>query len=172
MTGWSAKKQISGPDDAVYIADLTSSVPSASNIDYYIDIVEEKSLLRALVSVGNDIIRDAMSSEDETADIINRAGDLIYKITVKRNRDSLEHIKQALVDGYNLIGASVKNKSGLLGIPTGFKQLDNMLSGLQGSQLIIVAGRPGVGKTSIALNMAQKHCYKKQSACCDVSRLR
>ena len=97
------------------------------------------------MSVGNDIIKDAMSSEDETADIINRAGDLIYKITVKRNRDSLEHIRPALVEGYNLIGASVKNKTGMLGIPTGFKQLDNMLSGFQGSQLIIVAGRPGVG---------------------------
>ena len=156
------KKQISGSDDAVYIADLSASVPSASNIEYYIDIVEEKSLLRALVGVGNDIIKDAMSSEDETADIINRAGDLIYKITVKRNRDSLEHIRPALVDGYNIIGASVKNKTGMLGIPTGFKQLDNMLSGFQGSQLIIVAGRPGVGKTSIALNMAQNIAIKSK----------
>jgi replicative DNA helicase len=103
-----------------------------------------------------------MSSEDETADIINRAGDLIYKITVKRNRDSLEHIRPALVDGYNIIGASVKNKTGMLGVPTGFKQLDNMLSGFQGSQLIIVAGRPGVGKTSIALNMAQNIAIKSK----------
>ncbi|MBT3318480.1 MAG: replicative DNA helicase [Clostridia bacterium] len=154
------KKLISEPDEMVYIADLANSVPSASNILYYIEIVEQKSLLRALVSIGNDIVRDAMSSEDETADIVNRAGDLIYKITVKRNRDSLEHIKQALVDGYNLISESSKNKSGLLGIPTGFKQLDNMLSGLQGSQLIIIAGRPGVGKTSIALNIAQHAAIK------------
>lgn len=156
------KDQIAGPDDAVYISDLTSSVPSASNVEYYIDIVEEKSLLRALVSVGNDIVKDAMSSQDETSDIINRASDLLYKITVKRNRDSLEHIRQALVDGYNLIGASVKNKSGILGIPTGFKQLDSMLSGLQGSQLIIIAGRPGAGKTSIALNMAQNIAIKSK----------
>ncbi len=101
-----------------------------------------------------------MSSEDETSEIVNRAADLIYKITVKRNRDSLEHIKQALIDGYNLISESAKNKSGLLGVPTGFKQLDHMLSGFQGSQLIVIAGRPGVGKTSIALNMAQNAAIK------------
>lgn len=154
------KKLISQPDETVYIADLASSVPSASNVLYYIDIVEQKSLLRALVTIGNDIVRDAMSSQDETSDIVNRAGDLIYKITVKRNRDSLEHIKQALVDGYNLISESAKNKSGLLGIPTGFKQLDQMLSGFQGSQLIVIAGRPGVGKTSIALNIVQNAAIK------------
>jgi replicative DNA helicase len=89
------------------------------------------------------------------ADIVNRAGDLIYKIAVKRQRDSLTHIKQALLEGYTSISESMNNKSGIIGVPTGFKQLDKMLSGLQKTQLIIVAGRPGMGKTSFAINIAQ-----------------
>lgn len=148
-------------DDTVYIADLAGSVPSASNILYYIDIVEQKSILRSLVSAGNEIIREAMSSESEAADVVNKASDIIYKIAVKRKRDSLEHIKPALLKGYSIIGESMNNDSGLLGIPTGFSLLDKKLSGLQGSQLIIVAGRPGMGKTSFALNIAQNMAVKQ-----------
>ncbi len=156
------KGLIEGADDTVYIADLASSVPSASNIMYYIDIVEQKSVLRSLIAAGNEIIRDATSSEDEIADIVNRAGDIIYKIAVKRKRDSLEHIKNSLLEGYTIIGESMNNESGLLGIPTGFSILDKKLSGLQPAQLIIVAGRPGMGKTSFALNIAQFAAVKKQ----------
>ena len=152
--------QLNGPDDTVYIADLAGCVPSASSIAHYIEIVEQKSVLRALIGAGNDIIKDAMTAQDEVADIVNRAGDIIYQIAVKRRRDSLEHIRQALMDGYTIIGESMNNKSGLLGIPTGFPRLDKKLSGLQGSQLIIVAGRPGMGKTSFALNIAQNAAIK------------
>jgi len=155
------KGLIESADDTVYIADLAGSVPSASNIMYYIDIVEQKSILRALVAAGNEIIRDATSSEDEAAEVVNRAGDVIYKIAVKRKRDSLEHIKPALFKGYNIIGQSMDSKTGMLGIPTGFSLLDKKLSGLQGSQLIIVAGRPGMGKTSFALNIAQNVAVKQ-----------
>ena len=147
--------------DAVYIADLAGSVPSASNILFYIDIVDQKSVLRSLVSAGNEIIRDAMSSEDEAAEVVNRAGDVIYKIAVKRKRDTLEHIKPALLHGYSIIGEAMHNESGLLGIPTGFDLLDKKLSGLQGAQLIIVAGRPGMGKTSFALNIAENVAVKQ-----------
>ncbi|MDD5016858.1 MAG: replicative DNA helicase [Eubacteriales bacterium] len=149
------KGQMQDADDTVYIADLAGSVPSASNVGYYIGIVEQDSVLRSLVAAGNEIIRDAINSENEAADIVNRAGDLIYRIAVKRRRDTLEHIKQALFEGYKIIGESMNNESGLLGISTGFKLLDKKLSGLQGSQLIVVAGRPGMGKTSFALNIAQ-----------------
>ena len=155
------KGLLENDDDMVYIADLAGSVPSASNILYYIDIVEQKSVLRSLIAAGNEIIRDAMSSEEEVADIVNRAGDIIYNIAVKRKRDSLEHIRQALLEGYTIIGESMDNETGLLGIPTGFNLLDNKLSGLQGSQLIIIAGRPGMGKTSFALNIAQHVAIKQ-----------
>ncbi len=149
------KGQLNGADDTLYIADLSGSVPSASSVGYYIDIVEQKAVLRALIAAGQTIIQDATGSEEEVADIVNRAGDLIYKIAVKRERDSLTHIKQALLEGYTSISESMNSKTGIIGIPTGFKQLDKMLSGLQKSQLIVVAGRPGMGKTSFAINIAQ-----------------
>ncbi len=147
--------QLDSADDTIYIADLASCVPSAANIGYYVEIVEQKAVLRAMITAGNEIIRDAAASEDATEDIVNRAGDLIYQIAVKRRRDSLEHIKNALLAGYQLIGEAMKSDRGMLGIPTGFSRLDAMLSGLQGGQLIVVAGRPGMGKTSFALNIAQ-----------------
>ena len=153
---------LEGAEDTVYIADLAASVPSASNILYYIDIIEQNSLLRALIAAGNEMIRDAVNSSDEAADIVNRAGDMIYRIAVKRQRDSLQHIKQALLEGYTLIGESMENDTGFLGISTGFHMLDKKLSGLQGSQLIVVAGRPGMGKTSFALNIAQHVAVKER----------
>jgi replicative DNA helicase len=146
---------LSGADDTIYVADLASSVPSASNIGHYVDIVEQKAILRALIAAGNQIIRDSVACEDAAEEVVNRAGDLIFNIAVKHRRDTLEHIKKALLAGYRLIGDAAKNERGMLGIPTGFKQLDAMLSGLQGGQLIVVAGRPGMGKTSFALNVAQ-----------------
>lgn len=155
------KGQLDGPDDTIYVADLASGVPSASNILHYIDIIEQDSVRRMLIEAGNEIIRDAMNSEDEAPEIVNRAGDVVYQIAVKRKRDSLEHIRQALLEGYTRIGESMNRESGLLGIPTGFKMLDKKLSGLQGSQLIIIAGRPGMGKTSFALNIAQHVAVKE-----------
>ena len=88
---------------------------------------------------------------------------MIYKIAVKQRRDSLEHIKKALLEGYQIIGESAQTATGLLGISTGFKLLDKKLSGLQKSQLIIIAGRPGMGKTSFALNIAQHVSVKDRT---------
>lgn len=147
--------QLQSADDTIYVADLASCVPSASNIGHYVNIVEQKAILRALIAAGNQIIRDSAACEDAAEEVVNRAGDMIFNIAVKHRRDTLEHIKRALLLGYQLIGDSVKNERGMLGIPCGFKQLDTMLSGLQGGQLIVVAGRPGMGKTSFALNIAQ-----------------
>ncbi len=149
------KGQLESPDDTVYIADLPAAVPSASNVLHYIDIIEQDSVRRLLIEAGNDIIREAFSSEDDSSEIVSKAGDIIYQIAVKRRRDSLEHIKQALLEGYTRIGESMDKETGLLGTSTGFKQLDKKLSGLQGSQLIVIAGRPGMGKTSFALNIVQ-----------------
>ncbi len=155
--------QLTGADDTIYVADLAAAVPSASNINHYIEIVEKKSVLRALIAAGNEIARSAVESSDSAESIVNRAGDLIYEIAVKRRRDSLEHIKGALLEGYKLIGDAMKNDRGMLGLPTGFSLLDTMLSGLQGGQLIVVAGRPGMGKTSFALNIAQHIAVKEDT---------
>ena len=155
--------QLSGADDTIYVADLATCVPSASNIGYYVEIVEQKSVLRALVAAGNEIIREAVGSEDPAEEIVNRAGDLIYQIAVKRKRDSLEHIRKALFDGYQMIGDAMKSDRGMLGVATGFQRLDSMLSGLQSGQLIVVAGRPGMGKTSFALNIAQYIAVKEKT---------
>lgn len=157
------KGQLDSAEDTVYVADLAMSVPSASNILYYIDIIEQDSIRRSLIEAGNEIIKEAANSEEDASDIVSKASDLIYDIAVKKKRDSLEHIKQSLLEGYTRIGESMDNKSGLLGLPTGFKMLDKKLSGLQKSQLIVIAGRPGMGKTSFALNIAQNVALKEKT---------
>ncbi|MEZ4358377.1 MAG: replicative DNA helicase [Eubacteriales bacterium] len=155
-------KILSGAEDLKYISDLTQIVPSISNVEHYIDIVEEKSVLRRLISAADGIIKDAYDDSEEAVDVLNRAGGSIYDIATKKSHDSLKHVKEALVESYNQIGRAAESKDGILGVPTGFPRLDNKLSGLQGSQMVVIAGRPGMGKTSFALDIVRNISMKKK----------
>ena len=142
-------------EELTYLSDLTQRVPSTKNLDSYIDIVKEKGQLRRLLDACGEIADLSYKGEESAADILNTAGDLIYKIADERGERSLMHIRQALVESYEMISKAAKSKDGLMGVATGFPIMDKTLSGLQPSQLIVVAGRPGMGKTSFALNIAE-----------------
>jgi len=142
-------------EELTYLSDLTGRVPSTQNLSYYIEIVEEKSLLRRLIHACGDIADIAFKAELSAGDALSRAGDLIYKIADDKGTHSLEHIKGALFDSYDMILKAKKSGKGIIGIPTGFPMMDNLLSGFQPSQLIIIAGRPGMGKTSFAMNIVE-----------------
>ncbi len=149
------KNRLNGVEDMTYLSDLTQAVPSTANVDHYIRIVEEKSTLRRLIETSNEILKESYDDEDKADDIVNRAGNYIYDIALKNKRESLKHVKTALLESYDFIDRTVQSKSGYLGIPTGFGFLDNKLSGLQGSQLIVIAARPAMGKTSFAVDIVR-----------------
>lgn len=153
----------SSEDEAkVYLTGLAETVPSISNIPAYADMVYEKFLVRQLMNAAKDII--AQTSEESDADILLEAAEQkIYAIRSGRDQSSMQPISRTIIDTYNhLQEISGPDREKYLGIPTGFTYLDKMLTGMGRSDLIILAARPGMGKTSFALNIAV-NVAKKQN---------
>ncbi|HZJ57490.1 MAG TPA: replicative DNA helicase [Clostridia bacterium] len=138
-----------------YISDLSMAVPSTANIRYYVGIVEEKSILRRLISVCNGIIKESYEAREEIDLIIDHAEKSIFQITQRNTSGDFEPIKTVLLEAYARIEELSKNKGQIIGIPTGFTDFDQKTSGLQPSDFILVAARPSMGKTSFVLNVAQ-----------------
>lgn len=137
-----------------YVALLAQSVPSMANLPDYLRIIKEKSLLRRLIEASQEISGLAYSGEGETADILDRAEQLIFNIAEKRETKGLVPIKDVIVANYKHFDDLQKNGVEALGTPTYFSDIDKHLIGMGKSDLIIVAARPGVGKTSFCLNIA------------------
>lgn len=139
----------------LYLTELMSEVPTAANVSHYTRIVEERSVQRSLIRAGNDIIRDGMNDDKEIEDSLNAAEHRIYEISMRKTEDSMAPMSEIIPDAIAEIGELIARKGQLTGISTGFKELDRMTNGLQKSDLIIVAARPAMGKTSFALNIGQ-----------------
>ena len=142
-------------EELTYLTDLTQRVPSVKNLQVYIDIIREKSLLRQTLEACGDIAEMSYRGDATAQQVLNYAGEIIYKIADDRGSRSLEHIRQALIESFESISKAAKSKDGLMGISTGFPLMDKTLSGLQAAQLIVVAGKTGMGKTSFALNIVE-----------------
>lgn len=140
---------------ASYLAELSVFVPSAANAHHYIRIVEDRSVLRQLIRAGGDIAASAQSGAAPINEILDEAERRIFGISMKKSEDTLVHIEQTAMETYLHIGELMRMKGSLSGVPTGFTDLDRLTSGLQKSDLVIVAGRPSMGKTAFALNIAQ-----------------
>ena len=149
-----------------YITELSLFVPSAANVSHYIRIVEDRSVMRQLIRAGTDIVRDAQAGERPIGDMLDDAERRIFNISMKKSEDTLVHIGTTAMDTYMHIGDLMKLKGKLSGITTGFTDLDRLTSGLQRSDLVIVAGRPSMGKTAFALNIAQNAALKGGATIC------
>lgn len=149
------KNKLKDIGGAVYLADLVNSVPTTANVDYYAQIVREKYILRDLLRAVASITSLSYDSSQDLDDILDKAQSFIFDITRKRIKTPVVHIKELLPDTFEHIEALYEKKEHITGIPTGFDQLDRLTSGFQLSDLIIIAGRPSMGKTSLALNIAQ-----------------
>jgi len=145
-------KEIGG---AVYLADLVNSVPTTANVVYYAQIVREKYILRNLLKATASINSLSYDSSQDLDVILDKAQSLIFDITQKRIKTPVIHIKEILTETFEHIEGLYEKKEHITGIPTGFHQLDRLTSGFQPSDLIIIAGRPSMGKTSFVLNVAQ-----------------
>ena len=139
----------------VYISELMNFVPTAANVSYYAEIVEEHSMQRALIRLGNDMIRDGMNDQKPVDDSLNEAERRIYDITMRKTEDSLAPAKDIVPSTMLEIGELMNRKGKLTGVATGFSGLDRLTNGLQKSDLIILAARPAMGKSAFAMNIGQ-----------------
>ncbi|MBA4602886.1 replicative DNA helicase [Thermoactinomyces mirandus] len=139
-----------------YLNELASVVPTAANVGYYAKIVEEKAILRRLIRAATQIAASGYTRQEELGQLLDEAERKILEISQRTIRGAgFISIHDALLESYERIEALHFNKGGISGIPTGYVDLDRMISGLKGSELIIVAARPSMGKTAFALNLAQ-----------------
>lgn len=139
--------------DVEYIANLATSVPTTANIRYYSGIIEDKALLRSLISTSGEIVNLGLSGSLEGNDVLALAEKSIFDISQSLNRTGLEPISSALDQAFTQLEELYRNKSDLTGIPSGFRDLDRKTAGFQRSDLILVASRPAMGKTSFLLNI-------------------
>ena len=141
-------------DSPGYLRDLMLITPTAANVMEYAGIVKDKALLRAIADAGGDISEMAISGEGGAMNILEAAEKKVYSLRQGRNRAGLEHISKVLVGVYDQISIASKSGSGIPGLATGLIDLDRAIMGLNNSDLILIASRPGMGKTSIAMNIA------------------
>jgi replicative DNA helicase len=138
-----------------YLNSLVNSVPTAANISYYAKIIKEKSILRKLINRATEIVSQGYGDAGNVDDFLDRAEHSIFEISEDRVRPSFYPIKDIIKASFKTIEKLYEKRQLITGVPTGFTRLDELTSGLQPSELIIVAGRPSMGKTAFALNIAQ-----------------
>ncbi len=138
-----------------YIAQLVDGVPRGANIEHYARIVKEKSLLRGLIHATHSIQQQAMEMEDDADAILDRAESSIFQLAEDRVRTGLVGVRDVVRENFERISQIFSEGKRITGLSTGYHQLDNLTSGLQPSELIILAARPSMGKTALALNIAE-----------------
>lgn len=137
-----------------YIVQLPDKVPTTSNVEQYIKIVEEKSMLRALIKTADELITLGYDPTQEVEQVIDTAEKKIFQVMQKKNQKGYSSIKDILVDTFTQLEQLYNQKEAITGVPTGFVDLDYRTSGLHNSDLILVAARPAMGKSAFALNIA------------------
>jgi replicative DNA helicase len=139
---------------AAYITQLINNVPSAAYVEHYGHIVERTATLRRLIDAAGQIAALAYEEAQEVDEVVDRAEQIVFNVAERRIRRDLVAVRQVMHEVVDRIDYLHRHQGQILGVPSGFTQLDRLLGGFQKSDLIIVAARPGVGKTSLALNFA------------------
>ena len=150
------KGKIDAVGGSSYLASLVNLVPSASNVAHYAKLVQKKSLLRRLISAASEIVEMGFNEEDDVQKVLDDAEQRLFGVSQKYIKQDFVPIHSILEEAFNRIDELHKSDKHFRGVPTGFTDLDNMLSGLQNSDLIILAARPSTGKTSFALDIARQ----------------
>jgi replicative DNA helicase len=147
--------QLDSIGGASYLASLIDSVPTAANIEYYARIVKEKAILRKLIQTSTEIITQGYEDRGDVEGFLDEAERAIFEISEKRVRPSFYPIREIVKESFATIERLFKKKEAVTGVPSGFKELDRMTAGFQPSDLIIIAGRPSMGKTAFCLDVAE-----------------
>ena len=147
----------------LFLTNLTNGLPHVTSVVQFAKVVRGKSLLRQLVKVANKITSEALEEEDEPQNILDHAEHAIFSLADERIRQGFEHIKHPAERVLEKAEAVEHRDLVVTGVPTGFRGLDSLTSGLQKQDLVVIAARPSMGKTSLALTLAQ-HVYLEPSA--------
>jgi replicative DNA helicase len=153
--------QLDSIGGASYLASIIDSVPTAANIEYYAKIVKEKSILRRLIQTSTEIITQSYEDQGDVEGFLDEAERAIFEISEKRVKPSFYFIRDIVKDSFKTIEKLYEKKELVTGVPSGFKELDQRTAGFQPSDLIIVAGRPSMGKTAFCLNAVQYAAIEK-----------
>jgi replicative DNA helicase len=139
-----------------YLTELAAMVPSSANIEYHLNIIRDKSILRQLIVTCSGIIKSAYDESDDAEKLLDTAEGEVLGISQTTRQKSYEWVKPLIMDTiHELEKLHQTSKEGVIGVPSGYKDLDNILAGFQRSDLLILAGRPSMGKTAFALNLAR-----------------
>ena len=138
-----------------YLTSLVSMIPTSANVRFHSKIVREKSMVRGLLRSVTDIARNVYETEQDAEELIDYAEKTIFDLSEKRISPSFSVLKDVIKDSFQMIEQLYDKKETVTGVPTGFKELDELTTGLQKSDLIIIGGRPSMGKTAFSLNIAQ-----------------
>ena len=144
-----------------FVKDLLNTALTSANVKYYAQIVQEKATLRRLIKVNEEIANDCYVGKDKLEDILESTEKKIFNIVQKRNTGDFVPIKDVVLNALDRIEAASRNKGSVTGIPTGFIDLDYKTTGMQPSDLVLIAARPSMGKTAFVLNVAQYMAFKK-----------
>ncbi|MCD7098774.1 replicative DNA helicase [Stenotrophomonas sp. MMGLT7] len=153
--------------DGAYLVELASTTPSAANIAAYAEIVRDKAVLRQLIEVGTNIVNDGFQPEGrDSAELLSNAEQQVFKIAEAgaRGRADFVGMNNALKDAFEVLQSRFENGGSVTGLPTGYTEFDNMTAGLQPTDLVILAARPAMGKTTFALNIAEYAAIKSKKA--------
>lgn len=140
---------------ASYLATLTSIVPVTANIESYARIIRQKSILRNLIKVSSDVANRCFEEQDDIDQLVDEAEQSIFEIAGNKSGTVFTSLKSIIPDSFKTVEKLYERKELITGVPTGYTELDKMTAGLQASDLVVLAGRPSMGKTALALNIAQ-----------------
>jgi len=160
------KNQLAELGGPAYLTGLVNLVPSSLNAESYAHIVEAHAIRRKMITAASQIASLAYNEENEISNVMDESEKAVFNVSERRLRHDVKPIKNVLSDYYDRVDELVKHPSEIFGVPTGFKDLDMLLKGLQPSDLLIIAGRPGQGKTGFLLSVARNAAliYKKRVA--------
>jgi replicative DNA helicase len=151
----SRKGELEGSGGKEYIGFLVDAVPTAANIEYHAQIVREKAILRRLIEVSTSIVAAAFDGQSTANELLDEAESKIFQVSQQQTREGFTRIKELLWPTMERIEALQRGGQTITGVPSGFAELDEMTSGFQPADLVIVAARPSMGKTAFTLNIAQ-----------------
>lgn len=155
-------KNLTKVGGSAYLTSLVNAVPTAAHVEQYGRMVKDDYTKRELISAASQITESAFDEGGEATAVLDKAEELIFALSQRHLRQVFLPVKDALAESFDRLDELHKRAGGLRGVPTGFKDIDDTLAGLQASNLIILAARPGIGKTALSLNIAQHVSVKEK----------